>query len=118
MGDEERKAALDKVNKDKVAFKCLLCLQTFMINAKLPVLYLHVTSRHEGADPVSCFPCLAGFDPNDPKGEKKKNDDKNSTTTVLKKKSSKKSNNAADLDSLLDAGLSISSKSKGKNKKK
>ena len=83
-----------------------------MINAKLPVLYLHVTSRHEpGTDPVACFPCLAGFDPNDPKGEKKAAAE--AQKKAAKKKSSKKSNNA-DLDSLLDAGLA---KTKTKKKK-
>jgi len=110
--DEERKAALEKVKKDSAAYMCLQCRQTFMINAKLPVLYLHVTSRHEpGTDPVSCFPCLAAFDPNDPKGEKKAAAD--AQAKAAKKKSSKKANNT-DLDSLLDAGLS---KTKTKKKK-
>ena len=83
---------------------------TFMINAKPPVLHLHVTSRHEaGTDPATCFPCLADFDPNDPKGEKKEAKEK--ANAVAKKKSKKKSNDT-DLDSLLSVGLT-----KGKKKK-
>ena len=72
------------------------------------MLHLHVTSRHEpGTDPTSCFPCLAGFDPNDPKGLKKAAEDK---AKVTKKKSSKKADTS--LDSLLDAGLIKSKKKK------
>jgi len=69
--DAERREASAKAAKDATAFMCGLCRQTFMVNAKPPMLYLHVTSRHEpGTDPVQCFPSLTGYDPNDPKGEK------------------------------------------------
>ena len=69
--DEERKAAKAKADADAAAFCCMLCKQTFMVNAKPPVLYLHVTSKHPaGTDPVSCFASLKDFDPNDPKGLK------------------------------------------------
>eukprot|EP00568_Trieres_chinensis_P006813 CAMPEP_0183298302 /NCGR_PEP_ID=MMETSP0160_2-20130417/5365_1 /TAXON_ID=2839 ORGANISM="Odontella Sinensis, Strain Grunow 1884" /NCGR_SAMPLE_ID=MMETSP0160_2 /ASSEMBLY_ACC=CAM_ASM_000250 /LENGTH=134 /DNA_ID=CAMNT_0025460311 /DNA_START=68 /DNA_END=472 /DNA_ORIENTATION=- len=106
---EERKAARDKASKDASAFMCLLCRQTFMVNARMPVLYTHVISKHEaGTDPASCFPQLKDFDPNDPKGEKK-------TTTASSKPAAvkKKKKNDADLSELLDAGLSM-----GKGKKK
>uniref|UniRef100_A0A6U3R4F5 At2g23090-like zinc-binding domain-containing protein n=1 Tax=Ditylum brightwellii TaxID=49249 RepID=A0A6U3R4F5_9STRA len=105
--DEERKAAKAKADKDASAFMCKLCRQTFMVNAKLPVLYLHVTSKHGNAtDPASCFDQLAGYDPNDPKGEKAASAAKEAAP---KKKVKKKE----DLSDLLDAGLSM-----GKSKKK
>ena len=108
--DEERKAASDKAKKDASAFVCGLCRQTFMVNARPPTLYLHVTSKHEpGTDPVSCFPSLKDFDPNDPKGEKKAATDPTPGGPLKPKKVVKKKD--ADLDSLLDAGLS-----KGKKK--
>ena len=110
--DEERKAASAKAAKDASAFVCKLCKQTFMINARPPVLYLHVTSKHEpGTDPASCFDQLIGFDPDDPKGEKK------AAAEAAKKKAAaakKKKNNAADLGDLLDAGLSMGKKTKKK----
>ncbi len=109
--DEERKAASAKAAKDATAFMCKLCRQTFMVNAKPPVLYLHVTSKHEpGTDPVSCFDSLAGFDPSDPKGIKA------AAASKIKKKATKKGAGAggADLDSLLDAGLSGGKKTKKK----
>jgi len=69
--EEERKAAKAKADADASAFMCKLCKQTFMVNAKPPVLYLHVTSKHPaGTDPVSCFDSLKDFDPDDPKGLK------------------------------------------------
>lgn len=90
---------------------CGLCRQTFMVNAQPPTLYLHVTSRHEpGTDPASCFPSLAGFDPNDPKGEKAAAASKAKTVSKKKKK-----NEVDDLDGLLDVGLKTG---KGKKKKK
>jgi len=109
--DEERKAASAKASKDAVAFVCMLCRQTFMVNAKPPTLYLHVTSKHEsGTDPASCFESLAGYDPNDPKGEKAA--EKAAATKVVRKKKKKK-NDTDDLAALLDAGLKT-----GKGKKK
>ena len=108
--EEERKAASEKAKKDASAFICGICKQNFMVNARPPVLYLHVTSKHDpGTDPVACFPILEGFDPNDPKGEKKAAAEKEA---AAKKKKSAKKNNAADLDDLLNAGLT-----KGKKKK-
>ena len=105
---EERAAASAKAKKDASAFVCLKCKQTFMINARLPVLYLHVTSKHDpGTDPSSCFPQLAGFDPNDPKGEKAAAAAKAKGSTVKKK--SKKQEDSLDL---LEIGLT-----KGKKKK-
>lgn len=108
---EERKAAAEKAAKDAAAFMCLKCRQTFMVNAKPPILYLHVTSKHEpGTDPASCFPSLAGYDPNDPEG-KNKNDNATAAAgaPVPKKKPKKKED---DLSGLLDEGLT-----KGKKKK-
>ena len=71
--DEERKAAKAKADADAAAFCCMLCKQTFMVNAKPPVLYLHVTSKHPaGTDPVACFASLKGFDPNDPNAPRAK----------------------------------------------
>lgn len=110
--DEERKAASAKAARDASAFVCLLCKQTFMVNARPPVLYLHVTSKHEaGTLPEACFPSLKDFDPDDPKGEKKAAAEKEKAAAAKKKK---KKDAAADLDSLLDAGLKVT---KGKKKK-
>eukprot|EP00559_Dactyliosolen_fragilissimus_P001028 CAMPEP_0184860486 /NCGR_PEP_ID=MMETSP0580-20130426/5365_1 /TAXON_ID=1118495 /ORGANISM="Dactyliosolen fragilissimus" /LENGTH=131 /DNA_ID=CAMNT_0027357605 /DNA_START=334 /DNA_END=729 /DNA_ORIENTATION=- len=105
---EERKAASAKAQKDSNAFMCKICRQTFMINAKPPTLYLHVTSKHEeGTNPADCFDSLADYDPNDPKGLKKAA----SASGAVKKKPPKKKED--DLANLLDAGLSV-----GKKKKK
>lgn len=82
-----------------------------MINARPPVLYLHVTSKHEpGTDPASCFPSLKDYDPNDPKGEKK--GAASSGGGVKPKKAGKKKDQ--DLDALLDAGLNLGGKKKSK----
>jgi hypothetical protein len=114
--DEERKAATAKAAKDSVAFVCKLCRQTFMINAKNPQLYLHVTARHpsESDSPVNCFDQLADFDPLDPKGEKaeKAEAEKKKKAAAAKKK--KAAAGGGDLLGLLDAGLT---KGKGKKKK-
>lgn len=105
--EEERRAAGAKAKADAAAFMCQICRQTFMVNAKPPTLYLHVTSKHEpGTDPAACFAMLKDYDPNDPKGEKKS---ATSSAPVKPKKSAKKN---ADLDSLLDAGLSGTKKGK------
>ena len=107
--EEERKAAAAKAKADSAAFMCQLCRQTFMVNARPPTLFLHVTSKHEpGTDPASCFPSLKDYDPNDPKGLKKGTDA--SDPGGAKPKKAKKKD--ADLDSLLDAGLSGKKKSK------
>ena len=106
--DEERKAARAKSAADSAAFVCKICRQTFMSNARPPVLYLHVTSHHAGTDPVACFDQLVGFDPDDPKGLKK-------TCTpagpVKPKKSKKKEEN---LEDMLSAGLTMGKKTKKK----
>lgn len=109
--EEERKAASAKAKTDAQAFKCAICLQTFMISAKPPVLYQHVVAKHPGdvATPEKCFAQLKDFDPNDPKGEKKAAAEK--TEAAKAKKATSKNND--DLDLLLDAGLG----GKKKNKK-
>lgn len=110
---EERAAATAKAKADASAFICLRCKQTFMVNARLPVLHLHVTSKHEpGTDPVSCFPQLAGYDPNDPKGLKAAAAAKEASAASATKKTKKKKEAGLDL---LEVGLSAG-KSKGKKK--
>jgi len=105
---EERAAALAKAKKDAEAFACKLCKQTFMVNARPPVLYQHVTAKHPAVtDPASCFDMLKDFDPNDPKGEKKVGDD--ATKAVAVKKVAKKTTED-DLSALLDAGLKVGKK--------
>lgn len=73
-----------------------------MANARPPVLYQHVVAKHPpGTDPTACFPQqLKDFDPNDPKGEKK---EITTSPTPVAKKPVKKVD--ANLDLLLDAGL-------------
>mmetsp|Transcript_1252 Transcript_1252/g.804 ORF Transcript_1252/g.804 Transcript_1252/m.804 type:complete len:81 (+) Transcript_1252:45-287(+) len=54
--EEERKAASAKAAKDANAFMCQICRQTFMVNARPPLLYQHVISKHEpGTDPKTCL---------------------------------------------------------------
>mmetsp|Transcript_15306 Transcript_15306/g.22430 ORF Transcript_15306/g.22430 Transcript_15306/m.22430 type:complete len:138 (-) Transcript_15306:395-808(-) len=109
---EERKAATAKARADSTAFSCLLCKQTFMINARPPVLYLHVTTKH-GFDtvPATCFPALKDFDPEDPKGEKAAKKEKEAKAAEAKKKKAK---NSADLGDLFDSGLNLGKKTKKK----
>ena len=61
----ERKAAGDKARKDAHAKKCIICLQTFMINSRPPLLHLHVVAKHPELldDPSQCFTELIGYDP-------------------------------------------------------
>mmetsp|Transcript_17998 Transcript_17998/g.23252 ORF Transcript_17998/g.23252 Transcript_17998/m.23252 type:complete len:141 (+) Transcript_17998:112-534(+) len=112
--DEERKAASVKASKDSVAYVCKMCRQTFMINARPPQLYLHVTTKHpaETATPIVCFDQLADFDPEDPKGEKAAAAEAAATKKAAAAKKKKASAGGDMLDGLLDAGLS-----KGKGKK-
>ena len=106
---EERKAALAQVAKDKVAQQCVMCKATFMVNVKLPDLYVHVTTKHPaGTDPTSCFPALAGFDPEDPKGLKAAAAAAAAAKSAKKPAKKKKDEG---LDDLLSAGLK-----KGKKK--
>lgn len=110
--DEERKAATAKAKQDASAYMCKICRQTFMVNAKQSLLYLHVTAKHDDKkdSPVECFDSLADFDPADPDG---KNKAKAAAAGPVKPKKTKKKDE--DLSSLLDAGLSIGKK-KGKKK--
>jgi|NOAtaT_6_FD_contig_101_396302_length_1275_multi_2_in_0_out_0_3 hypothetical protein len=104
---EERAAALAKAKKDAEAFICKVCKQAFMVNARPPVLYQHVTAKHPpGTDPVSCFDVLKDFDPNDPKGEKKAAENA-AKVAATKKVAAKKGD---DLSLLLDAGLKTTKK--------
>jgi len=82
-----------------------------MSNARPPLLYQHVVAKHPaGTDPLSCFPVeLKDFDPNDPKGEKKAATGGASGPPKPKKAAKKKD---ADLDALLDAGLTLGKKKK------
>lgn len=111
--DEERKAASAKAAKDAVAFICLLCKQTFMVNARPPILYQHVVAKHDGTDPVQCFPSLKDFDPSDPKGEKAAAAAVKAKKEALAAKKKKKAG-GDDLNNLLDAGLTLGKKTKKK----
>jgi len=95
--------------KDKEAFKCKVCMQTFMSTSKMMDRYTHQTSRHPTVKPEDCFPDLKGFDPLNPPDEKKKG----SAAPKPKGPSKKKAAKGDELAALLDAGLSI-----GKSKKK
>lgn len=107
--DEERKAALAKHKADSAAKMCALCRQTFMVNARPPLLLQHVTAKHPGGTaPEECFPELKDWDPNDPDGTKKAA--AASAAAAAKPKKTVKKNDAG-LDDLLSAGLS-----KGKKK--
>lgn len=106
--DEERKAALAKHKADAAAKMCLLCRQTFMVNARPPLLMQHVTAKHPaGTKLEDCFPELKDYDPNDPDGTKKA---ATTAAAVKPKKAAKKKDD--NLDDLLSAGLT-----KGKKKK-
>lgn len=89
---------------------CELCRQTFMVNAKPPLLWQHVVAKHPpGTTPTACFPVLLkDFDPDDPKGEKKAAADK--AAAAKKKKAAAKKAAGADLDDLLSAGLKTKKK--------
>jgi hypothetical protein len=80
-----------------------------MVNAKPPLLMLHVTSKHpDVSDPSICFPSLKGYDE-----EGTENGGASALLSgggaVKPKKTKKKDEN---LDSLLDAGLKKSTKKK------
>lgn len=92
---------------------CELCRQTFMVNAKAPLLWQHVQAKHPpGTAPTACFPVqLKDFDPNDPNGEKAaKEAAKGGAAPVKPKKVTKKKDDG--LDALLDAGLAATKKGK------
>jgi hypothetical protein len=88
--------------KDSEAFKCNICLQTFMSNARPLTLYEHFISKHSALDPVACFASLKDFDPADPKGLKKAAATPAATGPPKPKAKSKAE---LDLDLLLDAGI-------------
>jgi Zinc-binding len=110
--DEERKAASVKAKLDAMAFVCGICKQSFMVNARPPsTLYLHVTAKHDGVDPKDCFPSLAGYDPNDPFGEKKAAQEKAAAEARAQRASARKASiGGRDLD-LLSVGITKMKKS-------
>jgi hypothetical protein len=63
--DEERRAASEKAKKDATAKKCTICMQTFVVNSRPPLLYQHVTAKHPDLidNPAQCFTELVGYDP-------------------------------------------------------
>mmetsp|Transcript_6526 Transcript_6526/g.13869 ORF Transcript_6526/g.13869 Transcript_6526/m.13869 type:complete len:135 (-) Transcript_6526:393-797(-) len=109
--DEERRAASNKAKQDACAKKCTICLQTFMVNSRPPLLYQHVVAKHPDmlSDPTRCFSELVGYDPDDPKGEKAAA--KAKLDAAKKKKKKVAGGGMDDLDSMLNAGLK---KKKGK----
>ncbi|GMI42808.1 hypothetical protein TrCOL_g4903 [Triparma columacea] len=104
--DEERKAAAQKAAKDSQAFMCTVCRQTFMVNVKLSLLHGHAVTKHPDKTPATCFTALVGYDPNAPAAAAA------APAAVVKPKKKKKE--TEDLSSLLDAGLSMGKKKKGK----
>jgi hypothetical protein len=109
--EEERKAASAKAAKDAAAFCCGICRQTFMVNSKLPLLYLHVTAKHSPEEAAQCFSQLAGYDPNNPDGAQTGgSSDAAKKAEAAKKK--KAAASAAGLDDLLNAGLTKTTKRK------
>merc|ERR1719262_275659 len=50
-----------KVQSDQKAFKCKICMQTFMVTAKKPVLEAHVTSKHSGKTAKTFEQCFPDF---------------------------------------------------------
>jgi Zinc-binding len=93
---------------DASAFMCEICRQTFMANARAPLLWQHVVAKHPaGTLPTACFPVqLKDFDPDDPKGEKKAATDAAKAAADKKKKAdAAKAAEKAGLDDLLNAGL-------------
>lgn len=105
---EQRKAAADKAKRDSEAFKCSVCLSTFMCNVKPSLLMTHVTARHPAmvATPGQCFEALTNYDPSDPDGKKKAS---TSSTGPVKPKKKKVE---VGLDDLFAAGLSGGKKKK------
>lgn len=99
--------------KDASAFMCELCRQTFMVNARPPLLYQHVLAKHPaGTELLACFPVqLKDFDPDDPTGEKKAKADKAAEAeAAAKAKRLAKKKADAGLDDLLNAGLTAAKK--------
>jgi len=92
---------------------CELCRQTFMVNARAPLLWQHVQAKHPpGTSPTECFPVqLKDFDPEDPTGEKKAKEEAAKGGVVVKPKKTVKKKDAG-LDDLLNAGLAAAKKGK------
>lgn len=103
--EEERKASSAKAAKDAAAFCCGICRQTFMVNSRLPLLYLHVTAKHSPAEAAQCFAQLAGYDPNSPEAEVKEDDEAAKKAAEAAKKKKEAAAAASGLDDLLSAGL-------------
>ena len=103
------RAASDKAKKDASAFVCKICRQTFMVNAKPSLLYLHVTAKHANKSdiPWDCFDQLVGFEKDDPDMLKKNGAPVAAAGPVKPKKVVKKDD---DLSALLDAGLKVGKK--------
>lgn len=113
--DEERRAAAAKAKADSTAFVCEKCKQAFMVNARPPVLYLHVCTKHKPEEFKECFPvALANFDPDDPNGEKAAAAAKKAEAERAAKKKAKAKAAGSGLD-LLSEGLSAGKK-KGKKR--
>mmetsp|Transcript_1739 Transcript_1739/g.5236 ORF Transcript_1739/g.5236 Transcript_1739/m.5236 type:complete len:139 (-) Transcript_1739:8-424(-) len=106
---EERAASKAKAEKDKCGFKCLICMQTFLVSATPKQLFTHVTSKHDKltATPEQCFACLKGFDPNAAHTKKEAGALATAQAAAKKKvegaKAKKKKD--GDLSELLTAGL-------------
>jgi hypothetical protein len=111
--DEDRKEALAKHRKDATAKQCIMCRQTFMVNAPPPVLHSHIVAKHpeltEQSQFTQCFLELADFDVNDPKGEKAAAAAKVAAAAKPKKAASK---GGANFDDLLNVGLTKGKKGK------
>lgn len=92
---------------------CELCRQTFMVNARAPLLWQHVVAKHPaGTDPKACFPVhLKDFDPNDPEGKNKAPETTSAAPVKPKKIAVKKDDG---LDALLSAGLEAGKKKSAK----
>lgn len=98
---EERAEAKKKADADKQGIKCVICMQTFMINSTDGILFQHVLARHDKYDkePGKCFARLKDYDPNKPAPVAK---------PAVKKAPKKK--NVDDLSALLAAGLNVKKK--------
>ena len=108
---EQRAEASAKAAKDATAFMCKICRTTFMVNVKPPTLYLHMSSKHpDCTDCGLCFDSMAGYDPEDPTGDKAAKAAAKAKGPVKKKKEKK----VDTLDDLLSAGLGTKGKKKGK----
>mmetsp|Transcript_22178 Transcript_22178/g.68391 ORF Transcript_22178/g.68391 Transcript_22178/m.68391 type:complete len:136 (+) Transcript_22178:216-623(+) len=111
---EQLAAAKAKADKDKAAFKCLICLQTFTISTKPAGLFLHVKSKHDKEEktPEKCFPCLKGFDPDAKAAPAAGGGGGIKVAQGAAKKKVSKKKDADDLSALLADGLKVGKKKK------